>query len=63
MNKERENGYYWVLSAGGEWMIAEFYNPDYLTTDGYWSLFLDDDSYNDIDFREIDEKRIICPHE
>jgi len=50
MNKKRENGFYWVMNGSYRWIVCEFHN-------GFWSH--QGCSYNDENFREIDERIII----
>ena len=62
---ERDAGFYWVKWQG-DWVIAEFYNPDpgpYSTCFGEFTMCGDDRGRLDGEFEEINENRIICPHE
>jgi len=58
----REPGFYWVKKKYPEdrispnwWVIAEYDRYD----TGMWNLIADEDAFNDSDFKEIDERRIV----
>ena len=54
---KRENGYYWVKYGDSEWEVADFQN-------GKWFyLYGGYDSYDESDFTEINELRILSPDE
>ena len=53
---ERESGYYWVKNEN-IWYVAK-YNKDYFA----WSISGVEATFTDVDFEEIDERRIARQH-
>lgn len=49
----RESGYYWVKNEN-IWYVAK-YNKDYFA----WSISGVETTFTDVDFEEIDERRIV----
>lgn len=60
---KRENGFYWVKwnwEKGPEWEIAEYF-PGRIGIPGTWYRTGDDVGFDDEDFFEINETRLIPP--
>lgn len=57
MREVRENGHYWVKRTG-EWITAKF-----MSNYSLWEIMGAYDEYEDGDFDEIDETRILTPDE
>ena len=52
---ERESGYYWVRD-GISWYVAKWY-----TSYKSWSICGNEEDFNDSEFEEIDERKIVRP--